>query len=80
LPIGSEFPQIMPESGEVTPSVGEFGFGGILGKHFCGELGGPEGDFVEVTVSGLHGFAFLAGAALAVVFAVAEGGEEGLPV
>ena len=70
----------MPEAGEVAPLVGGFGFRGIIGEHFGGELGGVVGDFVEVAVVGFHTFTFLAGVALALGFWVfAEGGEKGFP-
>ena len=78
LPFGCKFPEIMPQSGEVTPLVG-----GVSvwagGKHFGGKFSSPVGDFVEVAVLGLHAFTFSAVIALAVSFPGTEGREEGFP-
>lgn len=41
------------------------GFCGAGGKHFCGELGGPIGDFVQVAMMWLKVFAFFALVSLA---------------
>ena len=79
LPFGGELPEVMPEAGDVAPLVGRFGFLGIFREHFGGEFCSLVGDFVEVSVVVIHTLAFLAGVALALVFAFAEGGEEGFP-
>ena len=70
----------MPQSGEVAPCVGGFGFGGIRGEHFRGEPGGPEGDFIEVTVGGTQVSAFLAVLTLAICFLIAERRKKRFPV
>ena len=74
-----EFPQIMPEPGEVAPIVGGFGLGGIRGEHLRGELGGPVCDFVEVAVVGFQIAAFPAGVALTLIRSITERGEERFP-
>ncbi len=80
LPIRSEFPEIMPEASEVAPLVGVGGFWGVGWEHFCGELGGPEGDFVEVAVGGGEVSTFLAGFPLAQIRTITERGEKWFPV
>ena len=80
LPFFGKFPQIMPESGEVAPFVSGLSLGGIRGEHFRGELGGPEGDFVEVAVVGGEVSTFLAGFPLTLVSSFTERGEEWFPV
>jgi len=69
----------VPEAGEIAPLVGGFRFLGFIREHFGGEFGGQIGDFVEVAVLGFEIRAFLAGVALAFVFALTVGGEEGFP-
>lgn len=78
LPFGGEFSEVVPEPDEVTPLVGGISIRSRL-EHFCSELGGPVGDFVEVAVVGLESSTFFAGFALALLFSVAEGSEERFP-
>ena len=80
LPFRFEFTEIVRKSGEVAPWVGGFGFLGVCEEHFCGELGGPEGDFVEVAVVGGEVSTFLAGFPLALVSSFTKRGEEWFPV
>jgi hypothetical protein len=75
-----ELSKIMPEAGGVAPLVGGFGFLRLGREHFGGEFSCVAGDFVEVAVAGFEIRAFLEGVALAVVFALTEGGEEGFPM
>ncbi len=79
LPLRGGLSEVMPESGEEAPVVGGFCLGGDWGKHFRGELGGPEGDFVEVAMIWFHALALIAVIALALVFCIPEWGEERLP-
>ena len=69
----------MPEAGEVAPVVSGLGLRGVRDKHLGRELGGPEGDFVEVAVVGLQALAFFAVTALALFCRFPEGGEERFP-
>lgn len=65
----------MPESVEIAPLVSRCGFWGTGGEHIGGELGCVVGDFVEVSVLGFHALTFFAGVALAIGYALTEGGE-----
>lgn len=70
----------MPKSGEIAPLVGGFGLWGVSRKHFRGELGGPEGDFIEVAVGGFKLLAFFALFSLAAFPFVTERREKQLPI
>ena len=80
MPIRCEFSEIVPESGEIAPGVGVGGLWGIWRKHFGGELGGPEGDFIEVAVGGLKLLAFFALFSLAAFPFITERREKQLPI
>jgi hypothetical protein len=80
LPFRREFPEVMPESGEVAPVVGGFGGGRVWGKHFGSELGGPEGDFVEVSVVWGEVPAFSAVFFLTFLRPASERSEQGFPM
>ena len=55
-----EFPEVVPEAGEVGPLAEGFPFGSF-GEHVGGEAGGEVGNFVEVAVLGVEVFAAGAG-------------------
>lgn len=75
LPFFRELPEIMPESGEVAPVPGGLLLGRLWGKHFRGELGGPEGDFIEMAVVGCEILAFVTVFSLALIRGGAERSE-----
>ena len=70
----------MPETGEVAPVVGGLGLCRVRREHFGGESGGPEGDFVEVAVSGIQAAALLTGLSLALGCSVAKRRKQQLPL
>lgn len=69
----------MPESGEIAPIVGGYGFGGIRREHFRSELGSPPSDFIQMAVIGFEITALIASLTLALIRGLPEGGEERLP-
>lgn len=79
LPLWREFPKIMPEAGKVAPLAGCFPVG-VAWAHPGGEVGGPVGDFVEVTVVGFEVAAFCAGLALTFLRTIPKRGEKRFPL
>ena len=69
----------MPEAGEVAPVVSGVGFVRVGSEHVGGELGGPEGDFIEVAVGGIKVATLLAGLSLALGRSIAKGRKQQLP-
>ena len=69
----------MPKTGEGSPVPRGFCFSGIRSEHFRGELGGPEGYLVEMTVVWGEVAAFIAGLAGALIGRLAERSEERFP-
>jgi len=68
------------DSGKVASAGGGFCLSRVRSEHFPVELGGPEGDFVEVAVEGFQCFTFPALLALAALRSFAKGREERLPI
>lgn len=69
----------MPEAGDIAPVVGGPCLFRARREHFRGELGGPEGDFIEVAVGGVKPAAVLAGLSPALGRSVAKRREQQFP-